>query len=165
MRRKGVGHGHNAHPTLVVSPQDWGVQAEQPAGPPVARPALLLHRREPVLPQYGAYLAWRPVGEGIAGKQRQHVRVVSQQALFGSWNQGVLLPGAQRRKPEIPFKTRLIGRVHPGRPVERLGLETEGISDPDLPVARSPETQSHSGPVSLPQTGHIDWRSEKVPAS
>ena len=123
--------------TRSVALQHRCVDAQQPAGPPVARRAFLLDRGKPVLPQHGAYLAWRRSGEGIAGKERQHVRVVGQQALFGSRNQGVLLPRTERGKPEIPLKARLVGGVDSGRPVERLRLEAEGIGDPGLPVARA----------------------------
>ena len=73
--------------------------------------------------------------KGLRGKERQNIGVVGQQAFFGSWNQGVLLPGTERSEPEIPLKAGLIGGVDAGSLIERLRLEAEGIGDPFLAVA------------------------------
>ena len=69
MGRQLVGHSDDGNSTQGVALQNGRVDAQEPASPPGAGGALLLHRGKPVLPQDGAYLARRLSREGVGGKQ------------------------------------------------------------------------------------------------
>src|SRR5580698_1137133 len=58
---------------------DRSVETQQLAFPPVAGCALLVYRREPVLPEHGADELRRGLREGVAAEEREHIGVVVEQ--------------------------------------------------------------------------------------
>ena len=134
------------------------------APPPISRLALRPHVREPVLINYRAHFSRRRASKRIARKQRQHVRLIFQQALLRPNHETRSLPRSQRRKPQIPFKPRLIRRINSRRLINRLRLVAKRIRDPSFSIAACPEIRSHSARASLPQIIHKNWRCETAPA-
>src|SRR5208283_3460378 len=68
--------------SIGLKRQCWSIKPKKLAPPPHAGCSLLRSRCEPILPDYGAHLRWRGIGERVACEQRQYVAVVRQQSLL-----------------------------------------------------------------------------------
>src|SRR5271165_5599674 len=139
MRRQRVGPLNDTDFAVKLPGKNGRIQAEKLTSPPVAGVMLLLHRCEPVLPEHGTDVLRRSSGEGVVPEERENVRAIGKQTLFGERDKAVLFPIAERGEPEIPVKSWLIRRVNSRRLVDRLRLVTERISRPGLAVVRALE--------------------------
>src|SRR6266404_4620973 len=125
------------HSSVRFALQRGSVQAELLLSPPRASRTFFVWRREPVLPYHSSYLMRRSVRERIPRKKQQHVGITAQQTLFRTHDDGLLPPGAQRRKPQVPIEPRLIRSVNPWRFARILRLVAEEINQPVLSVVRA----------------------------
>src|SRR6266404_1255689 len=125
------------HSSVRFALQRGSVQAELLPSPPRASRTFFVWRREPVLPYHSSYLMRRSVRERIPRKKQQHVGIATQQTLFRTHDDGLLPPGAQRRKPQVPIEPRLIRRIYSRRLARILWFVTKGIDQPVLSVVRA----------------------------
>src|SRR5271170_5488151 len=112
------------------------IQSQKLTSPPVTGVMLLFHRCEPVLPEHGTDVLRRSSGEGVVPEERENVRAIGKQMLFGERDKAILFPIAERGEPEIPVESWLIRRINSGRLVDRLRLVAERIRRPGLAVVR-----------------------------
>ena len=115
------------------------VFAQQFAPPPISRLAFRLHVREPVLIDDGAHLL-----SAAASRKRIAARKVPARPArpFSSRSsvhttKRYLAPRSKRSEPQIPFESRLIGRVNSRRLFHILRLVAERIGNPRFAVARA----------------------------
>ena len=71
------------------------VHTEEFATPPVPCCALFFAAGEPVLPEHGAYISRRRMGERVASEEGQDVVVVFEEALFSEGHDLILTPIAK----------------------------------------------------------------------
>src|SRR5262249_22880796 len=102
--------------------------------PPRARFLPPLGRCEPVLPLHGADGDRRFGGEGIAGKELQHCRLILQQSDFGVEDPAILHPASQGGEPKVPLKAWLVRGVNARRLANVLRFVPERIRDPRAAV-------------------------------
>src|SRR5262249_16709197 len=94
-------------------------------------------RGEPVLPPDRPDPGRRTIGERVALEQMENGGGTLQQAQLGAHDPRILAPLSQGSEPEIPFESRLVGRIDAGWLHRILRLVAEGVRSPLHAVARA----------------------------
>ena len=80
----------------------------------------------------------RSLRKGIGGEEREYVRVFRKQPPFGAQDERIVAPLAERREPQVPIESRLVGRRCAAL-CSAPAVVTEGIRNPGLAVVRTLE--------------------------
>ena len=119
---------------LSCSLQRGGVQAQKLPAPPHSCFTFFCHGCEPVLPEQYANLTGRIASKRIVRKERKDILIVREQSQLGIRHDRILAPRAQRSKPQVPIKSRLIGGIDPRPLIQCLWLVAKRICHPILSV-------------------------------
>ena len=129
-----IGPGEDEQAAVGALTEGGGVEAEVLTPPPISGGAFFGHRGEPVLPEHGADLPGRSVGEGVGAEEGENVGGVIEETIFGGSDEHVLAPVGERGEPEVPVEAGLVGRVDAWILVEELWLVTKEVRRPGLAV-------------------------------